>query len=146
MKAVVPDTSVWVTLIRQGVPEGMVRRSIRGGSIRLTSIVAQELYAGAASAGDKGDLDRIRQSFVSAGLTLTPTFDDWCAAGTMIERYGRLHGRVNPRDHLNDVLIVLSAAQVGATVLTWNVGDMRRWNRMLPANRRVSVQKPLLES
>ncbi len=142
MNAVVPDTSVWITLIRKGQGEASIRRGIRTGSVRLASVVAEELYAGAAGPGDKEDLDGISSAFVSAGLTLTPSFDDWCSAGTMMRRYGRLHGRIDPREHLNDVLILLSAAQVGGILLTWNVKDLRRWNRMLPAGRRVRVQTP----
>lgn len=142
MSAVVPDTSAWITLIREGIAENFIRKGIRAGSVRLVSVVAEELYVGAAGSEDKEDLDRIRGAFASASLTLTPTFDDWCSAGTMMARYGRLYGRIDPREHLNDVLIILSAAQVDGTLLTRNVKDLRRWNRMLPAGRRVRVQNP----
>jgi predicted nucleic acid-binding protein len=142
VSAVVPDTSIWITLIREGKAEDFVRRGVRAGSVRLASVVAEELYAGAAGPSDKEDLDRIRVAFASAGLTLTPTFDDWCSAGTMMARYAHLHGRIDPRDHVNDVLIVLSAAQIGGILLTWNIEDFQRWNRMLPTSRRVRVQTP----
>jgi predicted nucleic acid-binding protein len=142
VNAVIPDTSVWITLIRDGKAEDFVRRGVRAGSVRLVSVVAEELYAGAAGPSDKEDLDRIRGAFVSAGLTLTPTFDHWCSAGTMMARYGRLHGRIDPRDHVNDVLIVLSAAQISGILLTWNLEDFHRWNRMLPARRRARIHTP----
>lgn len=142
MRPAVPDTSVWIAFLRQGTAEAFVRRTIRGGSIRFPSVVAHELYVGAATGSDKQDLDRIRYAFAAAELTLNPTFDDWCSAGIMLERYGRLHGRIDPWKHLGDVLVVLSAAQVGGAIVTWNVSDMRRWNRMLPAARRVEVRTP----
>ncbi len=142
MRPAVLDSSVWITFLRQGTAKAFVRRTMRSGTIRFPSVVAHELYAGTATASDKQDLDRIRNAFFVAGLTLNPTFDDWCSAGIMLERYARMHGRIDPWRHLGDVLVVLSAAQVGGTVVTWNVSDMRKWNRMLPATRRVAVRTP----
>jgi hypothetical protein len=35
------------------------------------------------------------------------------------------------------------AARLRLGVLTWNVKDFSRWNRMLPAARRVRVERPV---
>jgi len=109
----------------------------------LSSVVAHELYVDAADAGDKQDLDRIRAAFQTAGLTVTPAFDDWCAAALMLARYRRLHGALDPRVHVNDILILLSAARIRARLLTWNMTDIRRWNALLPRSLRVAVTVPL---
>lgn len=137
-----PDTSVWISFLRTGAWEPFLRRSLRSGAVVLASVVAHELYAGASTLEDKHDLDEIQSGFVAAGLTITPAFEDWCAAGTLMARYGRLHGALDPRAHLNDVLIVLCASRAGAALVTHNTRDMLRWARMLPRTRRVRVMSP----
>jgi predicted nucleic acid-binding protein len=96
----------------------------------------QELYAGARAPGDKKDLDAINRAFVSRGYLVTPGHEDWILAGTVLSRYQRLHGGVEPRDHINDILIVLDASKLGADLVTENSADMERWRRMLPRGRR----------
>lgn len=142
MTVVLPDTSVWIRILRDGAGEQILRRALRGQRILLASVVAQELYAGTAGRDDRRDLDRIRSALVSAGLTVVPSFEDWCTAGIWLARYARLRGRIDSRAHRNDTLIVLCAAQSRATLLTWNVRDMARWARFLPRDRRVTVRQP----
>ena len=143
MNPLVPDTSVWIEFLREGTAEDFVRRGLQTRSLLLASVVANELYLGAADAARKRELDRIRGVFIDADLTVTPSFEDWSLAGSLLERYGRLQGTVDSRVHLNDVLILLCAARRGARLVTWNVRDMARWNRMLPVRRRVTVVTPL---
>jgi predicted nucleic acid-binding protein len=140
--AALPDTSVWIGLLRNGDAEAFMRRGMRSGTLWLASVVMQELYVGASGREDKADLDRIRNAFVGGGYIVTPSFDDWCAAGVLLARYGRLRGVIDYREHLNDVLVLLCAAQIGAALITWNIKDMTRWNRLLPAGRRVPVRNP----
>ena len=143
MNPSVPDTSVWIEFLREGTAEDFIRHGLQTRSLLLASVVAYELYLGAVDAVRKRELDRIRGVFIAAELIITPSFDDWSIAGSLLERYGRLYGAVDPRLHLNDVLILLCAAGRRARLVTWNVRDMARWNRMLPARRRVSVVTPL---
>lgn len=142
MTVSVPDTSVWIKVIRDGTSEDFVRRGLRSRSLLLASVVSQELYLGAGDLAGKRELDRFRAAFTAAQLIVTPSFDDWSVAGVVLGRYGRLHGAVDPRFHLSDVLILLCAAAHRATLVTWNVRDMERWNRMLPGRRRVRVVTP----
>ena len=142
MILLVPDTSVWIGVIRDGRAEDFVRHGLRSRSLLLASVVAHELYLGAGDLTRKRELDRICALFGTTELTVTPSFEDWSVAGMVLDRYGRLHGTVDPRSHLNDVLILLCAAGRRATLVTWNVRDMVRWNRMLPGHRRVRVQTP----
>ena len=65
----------------------------------------------------------------------------WFAAGLpgwtwadMLARYVRLHGPLRPRDHLADVLILVTAARVGATVVTLNVRHFDMWGRQAQAS------------
>ena len=51
-------------------------------------------------------------------------------AGRLLARATRLYGALRPRDHLADVLIVVSAARLGGTVLTSNLRHLERWARL----------------
>jgi predicted nucleic acid-binding protein len=130
------DTSTLIPMIRGEAYEPLFRRALRIGRARMSSVVMQELYAGARAPGDKKDLDAINRAFVSRGYLVTPGHEDWIMAGTVLARYQRLHGGVEPRDHINDVLIVLGASKLGADLMTENSADMERWRRMLPRGRR----------
>lgn len=124
------DTSVLIPLIRGEAYEALFRRSLRGGRARMSSVVMQELYAGAHSVADKKSLDGINRAFESRGYMVTPGHDDWIAAGVILARYQRLHGEVEPKDHIHDILIVLGAAKCRADLVTENAFDMERWKRM----------------
>jgi predicted nucleic acid-binding protein len=91
----------------------------------------QELYAGALSPADKRDYDAINQLFLRHGYMLTPTHHDWTASGILLARYQQRYGALEPRDHINDLLIALSAANADAELITENDTDMRRWQAML---------------
>jgi len=58
---------------------------------------------------------------------LTPTGGDWARAGRLIARYSQLHGGLKPRDHLADVLILVSAAHLSGVVLTANSRHFEVW-------------------
>ena len=62
-----------------------------------------------------------------ADRLLVPTADEWVVAGTLLARRARLYGAVRPRDHLPDVLIVVSAARIGGEILTANARDFEAW-------------------
>ena len=91
----------------------------------------QELYTGAGSNADKRDLDGINHAFSSRGYVVTPEHLDWVDAGIILARCQQGHGEVEPRHHINDILIVLGAAKLDADLVTENAGDMERWRRVL---------------
>ncbi len=124
-------------MIRGEAYEDLFRRALRGGRARMSSVVMQELYAGARAPGDKRDLDAINRAFVSRGYVVSPEHHDWILAGLLLARYQRLKGVVEPRDHINDILIVLDASKLGADLVTENPIDMERWRKMLPLRRRI---------
>jgi predicted nucleic acid-binding protein len=130
------DASTLIPLIRGEAYEAVFHRALKSGRARMSSVVMQELYAGASSKADKADLDAIRRAFLKRGYMVTPDHDDWVLAGILLARWQRLHGALNPRDHINDVLIVLDASKLGADLMTENSADMDRWRRMLPRARR----------
>ncbi len=72
-------------------------------------------------------MDRIVDAMSRVDRLLTPTAGDWARAGRLIARHIRLHGKVRPRDHLADVLMVVSAARLGGVVVTANVRHFEMW-------------------
>jgi predicted nucleic acid-binding protein len=103
----------------------------RAARVRLSPVVLSELYAGTRSARDKADLDTVVRAYRSLGFLLQVTAEDWFRAGQAIRRYTRLYGRIEPREHLNDVLILASSGRVGAQVVTENAVAFRRWAALL---------------
>ncbi len=123
----VPDTTELIRLIRNPSSLGEFYRSIVAGHLYLCSVVAAELYAGTRSAEDAALLDRIVAAADRIERLLTPTAEEWTAAGRLIARRIRLQGSLEPRDHLADVLIVVSAARLKAEVISANAKHIEPW-------------------
>jgi hypothetical protein len=74
---------------------------------------------------------------------LTPDHEDWTRAGRLIARRIRLQGDLRPRDHLADVLILVSAARVDGCVVTANLRHFEAWRRLaVAAGLDVTVRAP----
>jgi hypothetical protein len=65
---------------------------------------------------------------------LTPTPVDWVRAGRLFGRGIRLYGAMRARDHLADVLILVSAARINGAVLTANRRHFERWAQLASAS------------
>ena len=99
---------------------------------------------GTRDQAEKQLLDRFVRSFERAGRVLTPTHADHVLGGRLLNRRRRLVGGMEARHHVMDVLIVLSASQIGATVVTQNVDHLGVWAAMARrAGRDVRVRAPL---
>jgi len=131
------DTSVLIPMIRVGTYEDLFQRALRSGRVRLSSVVMQELYAGAQTPADKKDYDGINQAFLRRGYIVTPKHEDWTLSGVLLAQYQQHYGAVEPQDHINDILIALCAVQVNAALVTENTTDMNRWQKMLRRSGRV---------
>ena len=130
---IVLDTNVFIDYLRVGLHEDWVARQIDGTVRFLSSVVLMELRLGADTVRRRRLVDRIRASF-PPGRLLAPSADLYDRAGAL---FSRLHGkgsadRLGP---MNDLLIALSAWQIGATVITSNEGDFRKIARHVPGLR-----------
>jgi predicted nucleic acid-binding protein len=105
-----------------------LRRVAGGEPIWLSSVVLEELYAG-ASVKNRHIVERFERDFARAGRVLVPNLKDWVQAGKVLalvvaeydfEQIGR--GRL-----ANDALIAMSAARTGVTVITANARDFEKW-------------------
>jgi predicted nucleic acid-binding protein len=100
------------------------------GRVWLSSVAIAELYAGTRSRRDALLVDRIAAAMRRVHRLLTPTLGEWAHAGRLIARRIRIHGALRPRDHLADVLILVSAARLHGTVITANTRHFEPWARL----------------
>ena len=126
----VPDTSALLEAIRRPERWPALQRSLQTGQVWLASVVLAELYAGTRSPEDRLILDRIATGMRRVDRILTPDDGDWIRAGRLIARQVRLYGALRPRDHLADVLILISAARLRGVVITANFRHFEAWRRL----------------
>jgi predicted nucleic acid-binding protein len=123
----VPDTTVFIDLIRQPGDLPGFLDTIEKGLVFLSAVVTAELYAGTRSRAEARLVDEIIDAFASIERLLTPAGREWAVAGRLIGRRSRLYGDLRPRDHLADVLIVVSAARIKGEVVSANLEHMEQW-------------------
>ena len=76
-----------------------------------------------------------------------PTHADCVLGGILLARQRRMAGSFEARHHVADVLIVLSASQIGATVISANVTHLQTWAALARrAGREVRVRPPMVSS
>jgi predicted nucleic acid-binding protein len=124
-RPVVPDTTAFVDAIRRSHQPFF--DAVRRGRVWLCAVVACELYAGTRSADEARLVDRLVRGAAEAQRLLVPTAAEWARSGRLIARRVRTQGALRPRDHLADVLIVVSAARVLGEVLTANRQHLEPW-------------------
>lgn len=134
-RKVLLDTNVLIDFLRAGLhTDWLLGRDAR--IIRFVSaVVFLELRLGADSPKRNKAVDKIEKAF-PPGRVLVPTPPLFDQAGRL---FRSLHGdgsgledRLGP---INDLLIALSARQIGAAVVTSNVLDYRRIAAKLPGLR-----------
>jgi predicted nucleic acid-binding protein len=133
-KWVLFDTNVYVAALREGV-RGAAFARIRESAPRtfLASVVSAELRAGAVDQTGRSVVLELTERFDRLGRVVTPEARSWSLAGDVL-------ADVRPREPglrdkiarlWNDALIALSARQIGASVVTGNVGDFELLRRFV---------------
>ena len=126
------DTNCYIDAGRD--PEALARLtrfstwSIPG--LFLSSVVAAELRAGAASSRDRHTLEEdVLGPFVRRGRVLTPSAAAWDALGltlaTLRENEGLQLAQVH-RSFALDILLAYSCREAGTVLVTGNARDMER--------------------
>jgi predicted nucleic acid-binding protein len=105
----------------------------------LSSVVVEELYAGALDSGAIRLVERYVGALERAGRIVTPTFHDWKEAGKLVARITwREPGRKRKiQQMLNDILLVFSARRIGADLFTFNEDDFELIRRHKPFSLKV---------
>ncbi len=121
------DTNVYLAALQSAAGADLFERRFRPVIFRtyLSSVVVEELYAGALDALALRLVERHVGALERTGRVVTPTFEDWKEAGKLVARMTRAEpGRkAKVQQMLNDILLALSARRVGADLFTFNRAD-----------------------
>jgi predicted nucleic acid-binding protein len=119
------DSSIYISALRAGNETlVLLRRWANQSPLWLSSVVLEELYAGAAPS-DHAVLNKLEHDFERAHRVLIPNLSDWSSTGRVLSRLGRKYGyeRIGQARLTNDALIAMSAARMGITIFTANERD-----------------------
>jgi len=121
------DTDLYIDLIQSGKTLPIIRElyAKEAPGIYFSSVVAQELLAGARSPTGRKHVETLLAPFERAGRVVTRSHRQWKEAGNMLARL--LESRRDLKSKLpalvNDCLVALSARALGATLYTKNRDD-----------------------
>lgn len=126
------DSNVLIDFMRAGMHTQWVVGG-HGTVVRfISAVVLLELRLGADTPKRKKAVDRIQQAF-QAGRTLGLTSSTLDHAGGLFRTmYGNASGLNDRLGPMNDLLIALTAREIGATVLTNNLFEFRRIAGKIP--------------
>jgi predicted nucleic acid-binding protein len=128
------DSSLYISALQSSRNATLLLdRWARESPLWLSSVVLEELYAGANSA-DHRVLSKLERDFERAKRVLVPNLSDWTIAGKILARIARKYGyeRIGQSRLTNDALISTSAARAGVTVITTNARDFARLAEFCP--------------
>jgi predicted nucleic acid-binding protein len=121
------DTDLYIDLIQSRTTLPFIREIYDKDApgIYFSSVVAQELLAGARTLAARKRVEILFRPFERVGRVVTPTHSHWKDAGLIIAQV--LRDRPDLRNKLqalvNDCLLALSARSLGATLYTRNRDD-----------------------
>ena len=126
------DSSIYIGALR-GDAALLLQRRARESPLWLSSVVLEELYAG-ATRKDHRILEKLERDFERARRVLVPTLGDWTQAGKALARLGEKYGyeRIGQARLTNDALIAVSAGRAGIAVITANQRDFARLAEFCP--------------
>lgn len=127
MKRILFDSSLYIESLRRSDGSLLLARNYADALLHLSSVVAEELYAGADDAQAEAAIERLHRSFGRAGRLVTPNDSDWTEAGRVLAQIGRKYGyeQIGRARLTNDALIGISAKRLGIAVATLNAGDFK---------------------
>jgi predicted nucleic acid-binding protein len=121
------DTDLYIDLIQSGTTLPVIRElyNKEAPGMYFSSIVAQELLAGARSSAGRKRVEILLRPFERVGRIVTPSHNQWKDTGGILANV--LQRRPDLKSKLpalvNDCLLSLSARSLGATLYTRNRDD-----------------------
>ena len=122
------DTSIYISALRRGNNAALVlRRLAADAPLWLSSVVLEELYAGARDR-ERRVVERLERDFDGVKRILVPNLSDWAQAGRVLARLAERYDyeQIGRGRLTNDALIAMSAGRMGIQVLTANERDYGR--------------------
>lgn len=130
------DTDLYIDLIRTGetLPFLNVLYEKETPGIYFSSVVSEELFAGAKSRRGRRNVEALLRPFERAGRIVTPTHQNWRDTGVVLSEL--MEARTDLKSKLaglaNDCLLALSARSIGATIYTRNKADFSLIQKLRP--------------
>jgi predicted nucleic acid-binding protein len=121
------DTDLYIDLIQSGTTLPLIHEIYDKDApgIYFSSVVAQELLAGARSPAARRRVEILYRPFERVGRVVTPSHSQWKDAGGILAKV--LDDRPDLKTKLpalvNDCLLALSARSLGASLYTRNRDD-----------------------
>jgi len=128
MRIALFDSSVYISGIWRGEDAVLAQRRLSPDTLLwLSSVVLEELYAGAVGQV-RDSVERLERDFERARRILVPNLSDWTHTGQVLARMAAKYGyeKIGQGRLTNDALIAMSAARIGARVITINERDFRK--------------------
>jgi len=121
------DTDLYIDLIQTGKTLPIIRDLYdkEASGIYFSSVVAQELLAGARSPAGRRHVETLLAPFERVGRIVTPNHRQWREAGDFLAKVLELRPDLKSKlaALVNDCLLALSARAIGATLYTRNRDD-----------------------
>lgn len=119
----IPDTSFLIEHFRKGAVHDAFLDLNRLYHVAFSSVVLMELYSGAYAPRERKLIDQMQKNFT----VITVTERQWYAAGNVMLRL-RKDRKADPlrvKGLLADILIAVSARDIGAILITRNEKDFK---------------------
>lgn len=132
------DSDLYIDLIQSRATLPILRELYENDApgIYFSSIVIQELLAGARGPRARTQVETLYRPFERAGRIVTPNHSQWKDSGDMLAK--ALTMRPDLKNKLptlvNDCLLALSARSIGATLYTRNRDDFMVLKRLRSFN------------
>ncbi len=128
MQPAILDSSVYISAMRRGEASVLsLRRLSADTPLWLSAVVLEELYAGALGRV-RQLVEKVERDFDGIKRILVPNLSDWTQAGQVLAQLATKYGyeKIGQGRLANDALIAMSAARIGARVITANERDFRK--------------------
>lgn len=121
------DSSVVIAAAHYHPYRALLGATAKRGRLLLSSVVAMELYAGFKSQEARRTFTALHLDLKRAGKIVVPQHEDFLLGGRVLFHLSQRLGQLNFKDHFRDGLIAVSAARIGATVVTENRRNFELW-------------------
>ena len=134
------DTNIYIAALRDRRKLADLKRfRVRARDrLRMSSVVALELRAGAVSAAHAAAVDDLVRPYAERDWAVTPSFDAWLEAGRVLSALAaaeRFRVADAPRSFVNDVVLAASCRELDLVLVTDNGRDFAAIQRHLKGFR-----------
>jgi len=142
-RKVLLDTNVFIDYLRAELHAAWVFGGQENVVRFVSAVVLMELHLGATTPKREKAVARVTAAFPT-NRVIAPAAHLFPQAGRLFRRlYGERLGEPDRLGPMNDLLIALTAREIGATVVTGNVAEFNRIAGELPGLQVLSPQTPI---